>query len=670
VPELPDWLQSYVDRGFRLIYWPRKEGEQLTWKGPREKNWPEKEYDLRQFDEDHDNIGVILGTEIKPGRYLVDIDFDSPEAIALSARFFPLTGVMWVRGERGHAFYTTPKPVVKRAFENVDGVTFLEMRGTKADGSYGHQTMIPPSIHPSGEKLELSSKIAHLEITHLENLEHSVILCAVTCLFLKNLGHRAFIHETRLQLAGFLLECGLSVEDTILIGESIANATHNNINDVPLTVRTTADKLQNGQPVQGTKQLIATLGNDDRAKQIVHRAQDWLGGNPFLVDHKDHILKDHQENIRRAIQKLDITLSFNAFAQSPQVHYNGYVGRLEDYVVDQIWLDIDQRFHFRPTKDFYHTVLANLVRKQTYHPVLDYLKTLKWDETPRLDTWLIDYAGAADSEYTRAVSSMVLIAAVRRVRQPGCKFDELLILESEQGQYKSSALRTLCPDESWFSDDLPLNVDSKVVIERTRGKWIIEAADLSGMRASQVEHLKAMLSRQVDGARLSYDRLLTEYPRQWIVIGTTNDHVYLKDSTGNRRFWPMQIKQFDIRGLKEARDQIWAEAVHREEAGESIRLDPSLYWLAELQQERRREEDPWEGVLDQFLDGKDRASWDDLWGVLKIPIDRRSNIDQKRITTIMDRFGFKRQAMRPVGGGKVMKMWVNKREKQERLEEE
>src|SRR5262249_54164107 len=122
----------------------------------------------------------------------------------------------------------------------------------------------------------------------------------------------------------------------------------------------------------------------------------------------------------------------------------------------------------------------------------------------------------------------------------------------------SSALRALCPNELWFSDDLPLNVDSKIVIERTAGKWIIEASDLSGMKVSQIEGLKAMLSRQVDSSRLAWGRLLTEVPRQWIVIGTTNDHVYLKDTTGNRRFWPMRISGFDIRKLQEVRDQLWA----------------------------------------------------------------------------------------------------------------
>ena len=142
---------------------------------------------------------------------------------------------------------------------------------------------------------------------------------------------------------------------------------------------------------------------------------------------------------------------------------------------------------------------------------------------PRVDQWLVTYAGAEDSNYTRAVGALVLIAAVRRVRQPGCKFDEMLVLEQpQQGTDKSSALAVLAVNEDWFTDDLPLNVEAKRVIETLRGRWIVEAAELSGMRKADVEHLKAMLSRRVDRARMAYGRLPIEAPRQCIIVGTTN----------------------------------------------------------------------------------------------------------------------------------------------------
>ena len=257
---------------------------------------------------------------------------------------------------------------------------------------------------------------------------------------------------------------------------------------------------------------------------------------------------------------------------------------LDDETVVPLWFDIDEQFKFRPTREFFDAALKHLAWKHRYHPVRDYLAGLRWDGTPRVDRWLVAYGGAADTAYVRAVGALVLVAAVRRVRTPGCKFDELLALESEvQGTEKSSALRTLCPDENWFSDDLPLASDSKVVIERTAGKWLIEASELLGS-AREADHLKSFLSRQTDGpVRLAYARLPTEVPRQFVVIGTTNECTgYLKDTTGGRRFWPVRVMRFEIARLRADRDQLWAEAAHREALpgraqGPVVRLPPM--WL-------------------------------------------------------------------------------------------
>ena len=213
------------------------------------------------------------------------------------------------------------------------------------------------------------------------------------------------------------------------------------------------------------------------------------------------------------------------------------------------------------------------------------------------------YGGAVDTTtqsdaddsltYLEAVSSIFLIAAVRRVRTPGCKLDELLTLEAPQGTLKSSALRVLCPDDNWFSDDLPLGVDAKQVIERTGGKWIIEASELQGYTNAQIDHLKGMLARQVDGpVRLAYGHHSTEVARQFVAVGTTNKLTeYLRDSTGNRRFWPVRIARFDVAALKRDRDQLWAEAARREALGESIRLPEALWAAAGVEQDARRQID-------------------------------------------------------------------------------
>ena len=205
--------------------------------------------------------------------------------------------------------------------------------------------------------------------------------------------------------------------------------------------------------------------------------------------------------------------------------------------IERLWVEIDDTFKFRPTIVTLRRLITDSAHRTVGHPVREYLDAQQWDGTPRLDTWLSTYGGAKPCAYVDAVGALVLIAAVRRVRTPGVKFDELLVLESPQGTQKSTALRALCPRDDLFSDDLPLGVDSKHVIERTCGKWIIEASEMHGHRGRETEQLKAFLSRQVDGpVRLAYGRESTTVPRQFVLVGTTNTRTgYLKDTTGSRR---------------------------------------------------------------------------------------------------------------------------------------
>jgi predicted P-loop ATPase len=224
---------------------------------------------------------------------------------------------------------------------------------------------------------------------------------------------------------------------------------------------------------------------------------------------------------------------------------------------------------------------------QSTKSVVDYLSSLVWDGTPRLDRWLVDYAGAEDTPRVRAVSRAMLIAAVRRARQPGCTFDQMPVLEGPQGCGKSSALRVLAVDDAWFTDVLPLaDADMRRIIEATAGKWIVEAAELASLlereddvakdRESaprrQSAALKAYLSRSHDEARMAYARERTRVPRSFVIVGTTGATSYLQD-TGNRRFWPVSVRRFDLDQLISVRDQLWAEAAVAEACGESIHLD-------------------------------------------------------------------------------------------------
>jgi hypothetical protein len=318
-----------------------------------------------------------------------------------------------------------------------------------------------------------------------------------------------------------------------------------------------------------------------------------IGKIDFIRDKEGKKILPIVDNIRVAMIKLGVGVRYDRFGDRIMLDgLPGFGPALEDAAVHRLWLTFGQRFSFYPALELTRIVVNDAAQLNGFHPVRDYLDALQWDGKPRVDRWLTTYAGAEDSDYTRAVGALQLIAAVRRIRQPGCKFDEMLIFEQPtQGTDKSSALAILAVNDDWFTDDLPLNVDSKRVIEAVRGRWIVECAELSGMKKADIAHLTAMLSRRVDRARMAYGRLPVDVPRQFVPFGTTNKTEYLRDTTGNRRFWPVRMQRFDLAALRRDRDQLWAEAVAREAKGESIRLRRELWPLAAREQRQRLADD-------------------------------------------------------------------------------
>ena len=372
-------------------------------------------------------------------------------------------------------------------------------------------------------------------------------------------------------------------------------------------------------------------------------------GDDFARNEKGKIV-NNQSNLRLAFSKLGVALSFNAFSRKAMIEGpDGEPRRtLDDADMTRLYLAIDGTWGYRPPKEYFNDVANNEARALQYHPVKEYLDSLRWDGEKRLDGWLHKYAKAPNSPYVRAVGSIVLIAAVRRVREPGCKFDEMVVLESQQGLDKSTGLSVLAIRDEWFTDSLPLHAEDKQVIESLGGKWIIEVAELKGMRRSDVDHLKSFLSRQVDRARMAYDRMPTEAPRQCVFFGTTNADTYLRDTTGNRRFWPVRVGPFDVAALRVDRDQLWAEAAAREAAGESIRLDPALYGGAALEQERRFIDDPWTALVDKALGGYPRGKilCADLWALINVPVGMRTQEHNARMGEVMRGLGWERLKLR------------------------
>ncbi len=255
--------------------------------------------------------------------------------------------------------------------------------------------------------------------------------------------------------------------------------------------------------------------------------------------------------------------------------------------------------------------IAACASDQAYHPVRDYLCTLQWDGVPRLDTLFIDYLGAEDAPYIRAVTRKSLTAAVARVMVPGVKYDTMPVLVGQQGRHKSSILAILGGE--WFSDSLR-TFEGKDAMESIQGTWLNEVAEMHAMANSEITAVKAFLTKQNDYYRAAYGRYTADRPRQCVFFGTTNSKECLNDPTGGRRFWPVDIdlrprRKHVFEDLPGERDQIWAEAVASWQLGEALYLPPELEAQAASVQEEHRARHPWEGLIADFLEQPVPEDW-------------------------------------------------------------
>lgn len=266
-----------------------------------------------------------------------------------------------------------------------------------------------------------------------------------------------------------------------------------------------------------------------------------------------------------------------------------------------------------PTK-FKDALLAVVSAERLYHPIKEYFETLQWDGTERVDTLLIDYLGAEDTQYVRAVTRKTLAAAVARVYEPGIKFDSILVLNGPQGIGKSTLFTLL--GKQWYSDSLSLtDMKDKTAAEKLQGYWILELGELAGMKKVDVETMKSFVTRTDDKFRQSYGVVVESHPRSCIIVGSTNSEGgFLRDITGNRRFWPVHVSgngKFHPWELTEV-DQIWAEAIERYRAGEELYLKGRVAADAYAMQQDAMESDDREGVIADYLETLLPVNWDKM----------------------------------------------------------
>ena len=283
----------------------------------------------------------------------------------------------------------------------------------------------------------------------------------------------------------------------------------------------------------------------------------------------------------------------------------------------QLKASLDRRYLPFTTRN-HDVAFAKVSDDRSFHPIREYLQALPpWDGKKRVERILIDCLEAEDTEYVRVVTRKTFAAAVARILVPGIKFDSVLVLDGVQGIGKSTLFKDLVGEE-YYSETLSMSdMNDKSGAEKLQGFWIIEIAELAGMKKADVEKVKGFLSTTDDKYRPSYGRSVESHPRQCIIIASVNgERGYLRDITGNRRFWIVKVKQTEQRKrwnfTEEDREQIWAEAKWLYENGEKLYLEGELVEKAEAAQMEAMEEDERKGLVEEYLNTKLPANWDEM----------------------------------------------------------
>lgn len=332
------------------------------------------------------------------------------------------------------------------------------------------------------------------------------------------------------------------------------------------------------------------------------------------------------------------------FADLAPWHLNGATSWSdEDAIQFKAWLSENQNYEIG--LNTIHEAAYIIASRNSYHPVIDYLLSLKWDGVPRVKKWLSLYCGAPDNTYTSAVGAKTLVAAVSRIFQPGIKFDYILVLEGKQGVGKSTLAAIL--GKNWFGD-ISIDPSNKDTVDALHGKWIIEISEMECAKKSETNALKRFISCTTDRVRPAYAKMTQDFPRQCIFIGTINPEAgrgYLKDTTGNRRFWPVSVKDIKINELKKDIDQLWAEAVCIYQKGtEPLYMQTrELNTLALREADKRYDTDPIEEMLSEYIERNNvqiLTMENIMYDVLIMSMSKLDKLLRARIFNALNRLDF------------------------------
>ena len=337
-------------------------------------------------------------------------------------------------------------------------------------------------------------------------------------------------------------------------------------------------------------------------------------GNYMATIHNAKMILSHDPLLKGKIRKNEFTKKYRVFGALPW-NTDERERDWEDNDDSGLRYYIEKVYQIKGKANI-EDAWGLVANENRYHPVRDYLESLVWDGVPRVETLFIEFMGAEDNAYTRAVARIALTAAVARIFAPGIKYDNVVVLVGPQGCGKSTILKKLGRD--WFSDTLT-TMQGKEAYEQIQGFWIIEIGELAAMKRYEVETVKQFTSKSEDSYRAAYGHHVETHKRQCVFFGTTNTYDFLKDMTGNRRFFPVDVhpekavkdvwKDLDTKAV----DQIWAEAVSLFRNGEKFYMwNDDLKRMAEEVQDSHLEESPLTGAVLAFLDKKIPKNWDEI----------------------------------------------------------
>lgn len=437
----------------------------------------------------------------------------------------------------------------------------------------------------------------------------------------------------------------------------------------------TIDDLPPQPPIEAYEDVLPSI-------KSLNAPHDWRS---LMLTNDKGILKP--ASLRNVILMLKFhpefmgTFAYNEFAQNITIvkcppwerEETFKAQRLTDVAVTNTAAELE-KYGLTPSPDRALKAIEVAAAEDSFHPAKDYFNGLKWDGKPRLDTWLSYYLGCeGDSpEYLAFVGKKWLTAAVKRVYMAGCKFDHILVIEGEQGAGKSTVLKELATfghesQESYFTDSVTIaDIQNKDTIMKIQGSIIVELSELSGFSKKDDEEIKRWITIQHDDVRLPYGRQTSRFSRQFVLAATTNQSSYLKDPTGNRRYWPVAAGKLDIEALKIDREQLWAEAVHYYHGGLYIGSTYEEERLANKERNKRLAHDPW---TDDVLKAATELSISaELHGEgikisaimvdMSIALRDRDDRAARRIAGILQLGGWVNKPMWNSDTGKTERFWV------------